>query len=299
MDFFQTSPALYDPAAYAAFRHQTAAHGNSAGSPPESPRGSSSFSAHALRDALPSLPRHASDHHHEAPMAMAMAPAWGVPATMYASAASHAAPSSTVTPHMAHAWLNVSSSLRYDTDDQRITQAVQDLFFVFAHSPTFRQTMQAVQAGGPVSIRVDPEVATGYCDTLQRAVVLGDIYMRSRSHAVAILAFELTNASLAGAFAAHYEAAARTRMTPSEFAEGMERVEYNTIRACQASYLEARAALQEEGIDNPNPWNCRVTPDGRAQPAITSEDDALHSTQASGHFGRYEQGYAGMLARMR
>ncbi|WP_225981432.1 hypothetical protein [Paracidovorax avenae] len=297
MDFFQTSPALYDPAAYAAYRHQTAARGNSAGSPPESPRGSSSFSTHALREALPSLPRHANGHHHEAPMAMA--PAWGIPAAMHASAVSHAAPSSTVTPQMAHAWLNVSSSLRYDTDDQRIIQSVQDLFFVFAHSPTFRQTMQAVQAGGPVSIRVDPDVATGYCDTLQRAVVLGDIYMRSRSHAVAILAFELTNASLANAFAAHYEAAARTRMTPREFADGMERVEYNTIRACQAAYLEARPALQEEGIDNPGSWNCRITPEGYAEPAIASEEDALRSTQMSGHFGRYEQGYAGMLAQMR
>lgn len=333
MDFFQTSPAFYDPAAYAAFRHQASARGNSAASPPASPRGSSSFSTHALREALPSLPHRAAspephwpseplsasghggpiawqDDHggtdawhgavtggfHGAPAGTAWdVPAWSGIAGLHAVAGSQPFPSPAVLQQRAQEWQALcSTTLRHDGDDERLTQAMRDLFMVFVDSPTFRRTMATVRNDGPVDIRIDPEVATAYFDGGRRAVVVGEVNARSRVHAMAMVAFELTNASLASAFSAHVHQAAVTGMHPRAYAEGVERIEYNSVSNCQAYYREARQSLQRAGLDNPGPWYSRITADGDIQPVIASEEESLRNAQATGHFGRYEQDYAGM-----
>ncbi|WP_225978909.1 hypothetical protein [Paracidovorax cattleyae] len=186
-----------------------------------------------------------------------------------------------------------STTLKHDGDDGRLAQAMRDLFVVFVDSPTFRQTIATVRDGGPVDIRIDPEVATAYFDGSRRAVVVGEVNARSRVHAMAMVAFELTNASLASALSAHAQAA-MAGMHPRAYAEGVERIEYNSVSNCQAYYREARQSLQRVGLDNPGVWYSRVTPDGDIQPVIASEDESLRNAQATGHFGRYEQDYARM-----
>ncbi|GKT01950.1 hypothetical protein AVKW3434_21195 [Acidovorax sp. SUPP3434] len=339
MDFF------HDLAAYNALRRQTVDRDNahSPESPPASPRGSSSFSTHSLREALPSLPRRAAspepdrssswqreafsgyeshggwqEHHGgwhgssadwhgapggeypAAPVDAWSSPAWGAHAGSDVGRASGHFPTPSAAPALearAREWVELcSTTLRHDGADERLAQAVQNLFMVFVDSPTFRQTMATIEAEGPVRMRVDPEEATAHFDGQRRQVVLGEIMARDPSMAMGVLAFELSNASLSSAFLQCDRKAVETRMSPREYAEAVERIEYNSSRNVQAYFMEALQTLRRAGLANqPNAWHCRVTDQGHIEPGNQSEQENLAQTQASGHFGRYEQSYAAAM----
>lgn len=153
--------------------------------------------------------------------------------------------------------------------------------------------MATIEAEGPVGMRVDPEVATAYFDGQRRQVVLGEMMARDPSVAMGVLAFELSNASLSSAFLQCERKAAETRMSPREYAEAIEGVEYNSSRNVQAYFMEALQTMRRAGLANqPHVWHCRVTDQGHIEPRNQSEQENLAQTQASGHFGRYEQSYA-------
>ncbi|MCM5564228.1 hypothetical protein NEH55_19835, partial [Xanthomonas hortorum pv. pelargonii] len=225
-----------------------------------------------------------------APADMWSQPAWNPYASFDTGAASshHQA-----LQKRAQEWVHLTTTtLQHDGKDPRLEQAIKDLFLIFADSPTFRQTMETVQKEGKVGIRVDPEVSTAYFHRQQRVVVLGEMMARDPTIAMGVLAFELSNASLDRAFEECERNADIAQLSPREFAESFEKVEYNSTRNVQAYYMEAHETLRRVGLDNPNAWQCMVTAQGHIEPSTRSEDDAVANSLATGHFGRYEQEYA-------
>lgn len=270
MDFFRTPRVLNDPAAYAGW--QQSEHAGRRDTPPGSPRGSSSFSMHSLHEALPGLrsrsPSPEPSGHWYGPGAAEM-------------------------HQREQEWAHLSArTLRHHPADAQAGQAIHDLSLVYAGSETFRRTMATVDAEGPVNVRVDPEVSTAYFRPHGREVVLGQAYTGSRPYAMGVLAFELTNASLSEAYSAHEREAAMRRMSPHEFAEGAERIEYNSVRDTHRYYEESRGVLYEAGLDVPQAWQSSVTEEGEVVPWTGSEDESVHNAMSTGHFGQYAQSYA-------
>lgn len=195
--------------------------------------------------------------------------------------------------HREQEWARLSArTLSHHPADVQARQAIHDLTLVYAASETFRRTMATVDAEGPVNVRVDPGVATAYFRPDTREVVLGQAFTGSRPYAMGVLAFELTNASLASAYVAHEREAARRRMSPYEFAEGAERIEYNSMHNTHCYYQESRGVLQQAGLDVPHAWQSSVTPQGDVVPWAASEDESVYHSISTGHFGQYAQSYA-------
>ncbi|WP_284428214.1 hypothetical protein [Acidovorax sp. SUPP2522] len=192
----------------------------------------------------------------------------------------------------AAAWVDLNNTiLQHDDVDPRLSQALKNLFFVFADSSEFRSTMRSLEAGGPVHIQVDAEAGRSYFAPGTRTVVLDEMRARDPDIAMATLAFELTNAALAPAFAEVERRAQDTGMSAAEYGEAIERVEYQTTESVHRYYREAQHSLQARGLGQARNWFSKIDPSGEVRRMFETEEDALRTQRMAGHTGAYEQSY--------